>query len=50
MLAYAKAVGERGEDGGSAFGEVYQQYRLALADAIAIEKNRYDDENTWIDV
>jgi hypothetical protein len=50
MLAYAKAVGERGEDGGSGFSEIYQQYRLALADAIAIEKNRYDDENTWIDV
>ena len=50
MLTYAKAVGERGEDGGSAFGEIYQQYRLALADAIAIEKNRYEEENTWIDV
>ena len=47
MLAYAKAVGERGEDGGSAFGEVYQQYRLALADAIAIERNRYDDQVVW---
>jgi len=50
MLAYAKAVGERGEDGGSGFSEIYQQYRLALADAIAIEKNRYEEENTWIDV
>ena len=50
MLAYAKAVGERGEDGGTAFSEVYQQYRLALADAVAIEKNRYDDETTWVDV
>ena len=50
MLAYAKAVGERGEDGGTSFSEVYQQYRLALADAVAIEKNRYDDETTWVDV
>lgn len=50
LYAYAKAVGERGEDGGSAFGEAYQQYRLALADAIAIEQNRYDDETTWIEV
>jgi hypothetical protein len=50
MLAYAKAVGERGEDGGTSFSEIYQQYRLALADAVAIEKNRYDDENTWVDV
>jgi len=50
MLAYAKAVGERGEDGGTTFSEIYQQYRLALADAIAIEKNRYDDETTWVGV
>jgi hypothetical protein len=50
MLAYAKAVGERGEDGGSTFSEIYQQYRLALADAIAIERNRYDEETTWVDV
>ena len=50
MLAYAKAVGERGEDGGTAFSEVYQQYRLALADAVAIERNRYDEETTWVDV
>lgn len=50
LLAYAKAVGERGEDGGSAFGEVYQQYRLALADAVAIERNRYDDQVVWTGV
>jgi hypothetical protein len=50
MLAYAKAVGERGEDGGTSFSEIYQQYRLALADAIAIEKNRYNDETTWVGV
>jgi hypothetical protein len=50
MLAYAKAVGERGEDGGTSFSEIYQQYRLALADAIAIERNRYDEETTWVDV
>lgn len=50
MLAYAKAVGERGEDGGTSFSEIYQQYRLALADSIAIERNRYDEETTWVDV
>lgn len=47
LLAYAKAVGERGEDGGSSFGEIYQQYRLALADAIAIERNRSADSVVW---
>jgi len=50
LLAYAKAVGERGEDGGTAFGEVFQQYRLALADAVAIERNRYDDQVVWTGV
>jgi hypothetical protein len=47
LLAYAKAIGERGEDGGSSFGEIYQQYRLALADAVAIERNRYEDQIVW---
>lgn len=48
MLAHAKAVAERGEDGGQSFSELYQIYRLALADAISIEKNRYDDEVLWM--
>lgn len=47
LLAYAKAVAERGEDGGNSFSEAYQMYRLALADAIAIERNRYSDEVVW---
>lgn len=50
LLAYAKAIGERGEDGGTAFGEVFQQYRLALADAIALEANRYNDQVVWMGV
>ena len=45
--AYARALVERGEDGGTSFGEIYQQYRLALADAIAIERNRYEDQVVW---
>lgn len=47
LLAYAKAVSERGEDGGTAFNEIYQQYRLALADAIALERNRYNEDVVW---
>lgn len=50
LLAYAKAIGERGEDGGSSFGETFQQYRLALADAIAIERNRHEDQVVWTGV
>lgn len=47
LLAYAKAVAERGEDGGMNFSEIYQQYRLALADAIALERNRYGEDVIW---
>lgn len=50
MLAYANAVAERGEDGGQSFSELYQKYRLALADAISLESNRYDEQVTWTDV
>jgi hypothetical protein len=50
MLAYSKAIAERGEDGGVQSSEAYLQYRLALADAIAIERNRYDEEVTWVGV
>jgi hypothetical protein len=50
LLAHAKAIGERGEDGGTAFGEIYQQYRLALGDAIAIERNRHEDQIIWTGV
>ena len=50
MLAYANAVAERGEDGGQTFAELYQKYRLALSDAIALESNRYDEQVTWVDV
>lgn len=48
LLAYAKAIAERGEDSGILSSEAYQLYRLALADAIAIERNRYAEEVTWV--
>lgn len=50
LLAYAKAVAERGEDGGQSFAENYQIYKMALADAIAIERNRYDEDVVWSEV
>lgn len=50
MLAYANAAAERGEDGGQSFGEAYQKYRLALADAISLEANRYDEQVLWTGV
>lgn len=48
MLAYSKAIAERGEDGGVQSSEAYQQYRIALADAVSIEINHYDEETTWV--
>mgnify|MGYP003343643254 CR=1 FL=1 len=48
MLAYAKAIAERGEDSGILSSEAYQVYRLALADAVAIERNRYLEEVVWV--
>jgi hypothetical protein len=48
LLAYSKALVERGEDGGINTNEAYQLYQQSLADHIAIEANRYEDEITWV--
>lgn len=45
--AYARALVERGEDGGLNSSEAYGLYRSSLADAIAIESSRYVEEETW---
>lgn len=50
FLAYAKALAERGEDGGLASNEAYGLYRQSLADAIALESGRYGEESQWISV
>lgn len=47
LLAYSKAIAERGEDSGVTTSEAYLMYRLALADAIALERNRYEDSVVW---
>jgi hypothetical protein len=47
FLAYAKALAERGEDGGLASNEAYGLYKTSLADAISIEAGRYFEEETW---
>ncbi len=47
LLAYAKAIAERGEDGGNLSSEAYALYKTALANEIAIERNRYEDEMNW---
>jgi hypothetical protein len=47
LLAYSKAIAERGEDGGLQASEAYQLYRLALADAIALEGARDESSTNW---
>ena len=47
MLAYAKAIAERGEDGGLGSSEAYSLYKQSLADHVAIEMNRYPEETIW---
>lgn len=47
FYAYAKALAERGEDGGLIAGEAYQLYLQSLADHVAIESSRYETESIW---
>ena len=48
FLAYARALAERGEDGGLSSNEAAQLYRQSLGDAIALESGRYIEEQQWI--
>lgn len=45
--AFARALTERGEDGGLSSGEAYGLYRGILADRIALEQTRTPDFDTW---
>jgi len=45
--AFARALVERGEDGGLSSSEAYALYKASLADAIAIESSRYVEEDAW---
>lgn len=49
-LAYAKALVERGEDGGLGSSEAYAIYKGILADSVAIESSRYLEEAAFIPV
>jgi len=49
-LAYARALVERGEDGGLASSEAYQLGKSILADQIAIESGRYVENDCWVAV
>lgn len=45
--AFARALVERGEDGGLNSSEAYGLYKSSLADAIALESSRYSEEDGW---
>jgi len=45
--ALARAMGERGEDGGIASNEAYAMYKASLSDAISLESGRYLEEAEW---
>jgi hypothetical protein len=46
--AYARALVERGEDGGLNSSEAYQLYRSMLADYIALESTRYPENQEFV--
>jgi hypothetical protein len=46
----ARAISERGEDGGRLSNDQYILYRSAMADEIAIEAGRFSDETVWYPV
>ena len=46
--AYARALVERGEDGGLNSSEAYQLYKGMLADQIALESTRYPENQEFI--
>ena len=45
--ALARAMGERGEDGGIASIEAFAMYRQSLSYAISLESGRYLEEGEW---
>lgn len=47
MLAYAKAVEERGEDGGAASSTAYATAQRVLNDAIAFDSAKHPEEVIW---
>ena len=46
--AYARALVERGEDGGLTGSEAYQLYRGMLSDSIALEGTRFPEEGEFV--
>ncbi len=50
QLAYAKAVEERGEDGGVMSSSAYMTAQRSLADAISLDASKHPEEILWREV
>jgi len=48
--AVARAMAERGEDGGMDSNAMYALYQQSLGDAIGLESGRYLEESAWINI
>ena len=48
--AYARALVERGEDGGMSSSEAYNLYRSMLADYVALEATRYPESQEYVPI
>ncbi len=48
--AYARALVERGEDGGLSSSEAYNLYRAMLSDHIALEGTRYPENQEFVSI
>ena len=48
--AYARAIVERGEDGGLNSSEAYALYKSSLSDHIALESTRQTENDCWVAV
>ena len=46
--AYAKALAERGEDGGFMFAEAESNYQKSLSDAVALDAGNLPFETVWM--
>ncbi len=50
LLAYAKAIEERGEDGGVMASSAYLAAQRALADSISIDAQKHPEELIWNEI
>lgn len=48
LNAFARAIVERGEDGGLQSSEAYALAKNLMADYIALESNRYVEDTNWV--